>query len=141
MITHPNVLDVAFTATGNTAWSVGSAYCPRCGKPYIYVGDWFSLQSPICLCPRPQYRQSWTTKTTTIPTKKVGDSFDDWRRPEEDIWDELFANSQDVLDQMADNAMKQHQAGETTRLPAAWECPRCHTINAPHVNQCTCEAP
>ena len=21
----------------------------------------------------------------------------------------------------------------------AWKCPRCHAINAPHVNQCTCK--
>lgn len=25
-------------------------------------------------------------------------------------------------------------------LHSAWECPRCHRINAPHVDQCTCDS-
>lgn len=25
-----------------------------------------------------------------------------------------------------------------TVLPSAWECPRCQTINAPHVESCSC---
>lgn len=24
--------------------------CPKCGKPYIYVGDWFGIDSPVCEC-------------------------------------------------------------------------------------------
>lgn len=22
----------------------------------------------------------------------------------------------------------------------AWECPRCHKVNAPHIDQCSCDA-
>lgn len=25
-------------------------------------------------------------------------------------------------------------------VKAAWECPRCHKVNAPHVDQCSCSA-
>ena len=26
-----------------------------------------------------------------------------------------------------------------TWIPSAWECPRCHVINAPHVDRCNCQ--
>lgn len=45
----------------NRTWGIdpgtgGDSYiapdkCPQCGKPYIYVGDWFgSWPPPICVC-------------------------------------------------------------------------------------------
>lgn len=29
-------------------------------------------------------------------------------------------------------------SGSNWMTPVGWECPRCHAVNAPHVNQCNC---
>lgn len=40
-----------------TQWSATMGDCSRCGKPYVYVGDWYEGQPPAwCTCPKNTYQ-------------------------------------------------------------------------------------
>lgn len=52
--------------TGSPLGAPGSGYCPKCGKPYIWVGYWLGNESPICRCP--SYTYVNMPPTFSVPT-------------------------------------------------------------------------
>ena len=82
----------AHTVETNTATTLDNTTCPKCYKPYYYIGDPIGdISNLICAC--------GTGPGMFLPKNKYD-------------------------------------------MPSfGWECPRCHKINSPFMQQCSCPSP
>lgn len=40
----------SLSASSSGTYTIGNGRCPKCGKPYVYVGDWFGGEPAWCTC-------------------------------------------------------------------------------------------
>lgn len=101
-------------ASKATTWSVPTGtVCGHCGKPFIYVGDIPQMSPPLwCTCLIEVSAPFWDRH------RKIG-----------------------LNPGNAKLAPDFDEPLELTPARAAWKCPRCHTINAPHADRCDCKEP
>lgn len=115
------------TSAETIAW--GAITCPQCGGFRIAPAAWWSIVPPkMCNCPL-----SATTGYIEIKTCPFCGKLDGAGWPEV-----LYCQCKRprIAGLNPGNAKMSPDFDEPERAP--WECPRCHRVNAPHVDRCDC---